>query len=296
MHQDVYLTTAEAADYLKLKERKLYELVSEGAIPCTKVTGKWLFPRAALDRWLAAGLVLPGTLAAERAPPIVAGSHDLLLEWAVRESGSGLALLAEGSGRGLERLVRGEAIVAAVHFHARDEEVPPNVAAVLAEPALADAVVIAFARREQGLVVPAGNPLGLSSLPDAVTRGARFAVRQKGAGAQLLLEALAAGAGLEPAAIRLAGTPCPTGSELALAVRGGRADCGIAVRGVADAHGLGFLPLVWERFDLVLHRRSYFEPGPQALFDLVRHPAFAARAAEFGGYDVEGAGTVVLNR
>ena len=44
------LTTTEAADYLRIKERKLYELVADGAIPCTKVTGKWLFPRADLDR------------------------------------------------------------------------------------------------------------------------------------------------------------------------------------------------------------------------------------------------------
>ena len=44
-----FLTTSEAADYLRLGERKLYELVTNGAIPCTKVTGKWLFPRHELD-------------------------------------------------------------------------------------------------------------------------------------------------------------------------------------------------------------------------------------------------------
>ena len=82
------LTTDEAAVYLRLSERKLYELVANGAVPCTKVTGKWLFPRAALDRWLVAGLVLPA-LAQAPAPPIVGGSHDPLLEWALRESGSG---------------------------------------------------------------------------------------------------------------------------------------------------------------------------------------------------------------
>ena len=53
------LTTAEAADYLRLKERKLYELIAERQIPCTKVTGKWLFPRADLDRWLLAGRARP---------------------------------------------------------------------------------------------------------------------------------------------------------------------------------------------------------------------------------------------
>src|SRR4051812_50179448 len=100
------LTTDEAAVYLRLSERKLYELVANGAVPCTKVTGKWLFPRAALDRWLAVGLVLPA-LAQAPAPPIVGGSHDPLLEWALRESGSGLASLPRGSEAGFGPAPRG---------------------------------------------------------------------------------------------------------------------------------------------------------------------------------------------
>src|ERR1051325_2792812 len=97
------LTTDEAAAYLRLSERKLYELVAQGAVPCTKVTGRWLFPRAALDRWVTSALSAP-PLAHEMAPPIVGGSHDPLLERALRESGCGLASLAEGSGGGLRRL------------------------------------------------------------------------------------------------------------------------------------------------------------------------------------------------
>src|SRR5215475_2794528 len=81
------LTTEEAAAYLRLSERKLYELVAKSEVPCTKVTGKWLFPKAALSRWLAAGMVVPGA-AHTTAPPILGGSHDPLLEWTLRESGS----------------------------------------------------------------------------------------------------------------------------------------------------------------------------------------------------------------
>jgi len=91
------LTTEEAAVYLRLSERKLYELVANGAVPCTKVTGKWLFPKGALDRWLAAGLVAPAALALAPAPPIVGGSHDPLLEWALRESACELASLPEAA-------------------------------------------------------------------------------------------------------------------------------------------------------------------------------------------------------
>lgn len=43
-------------DYLRLKKRKLYKLVAELQVPCTKVAGKWLFSRADLGRWLLAGI------------------------------------------------------------------------------------------------------------------------------------------------------------------------------------------------------------------------------------------------
>ena len=74
-----FLTTSEAAEYLRLGERKLYELVTTGAIPCSKVTGKWLFPRQELDLWVLSGLARPAGMIASDPPPIVGGSQDDLL-------------------------------------------------------------------------------------------------------------------------------------------------------------------------------------------------------------------------
>jgi putative molybdopterin biosynthesis protein len=289
------LTTEEAAAYLRLSERKLYELVANGAVPCTKVTGKWLFPKVALDRWLASGLATPSGLALGPAPPIVGGSHDPLLEWALRESGCGLASLPEGSEAGLRRLARREVTAAAIHLHrlAGDDE-SANIEAVAGAPGLHDAVVIAFAAREQGLVVTAGNPLELSDITSVAQRRARLAQRPGGAGAQLLLLALVARVGSAAANLLKVEPSCATGPDIAQAVRGGRADCGIATRSVARAAGLDFVPLAWERFDLVLRQRDYFLPGPQALFGFIRSAAFAARAAELGGYEIGETGKVRL--
>src|SRR5215471_16670917 len=150
VHMQDLLTTDEAATYLRLSERKLYELVANGAVPCTKVTGKWLFPKAALDRWLAAGLLTPA-LAHAPAPPIVGGSHDPLLEWALRESASVLASLPEGSETGLLRLARGEVTAAAIHLHRLDgDDEVANCDAVASAAGLHDAVVIAVARPRAG--------------------------------------------------------------------------------------------------------------------------------------------------
>jgi putative molybdopterin biosynthesis protein len=289
------LTTDEAASYLRLSERKLYELVANAAVPCTKVTGKWLFPKAALDRWLAAGLVAPTAIAQASAPPIVGGSHDPLLEWALRESGSELASLPEGSEAGLRRLARGEVTAAAIHLHRLDgDDEDANVDVVAHMSGLHDAVVIAFARREQGLLVAAGNPLRLTDVASIAAQRARLAQRPPGAGAQLLLLALLARAGVAFDALVTVKPACATGPDIAQAVRSGRADCGIATRAVARAAGLDFVALAWERFDLVLRQRSYFLPGPQALCKFIGTTAFRDRAAELAGYDVSEAGEVRL--
>ena len=289
------LTTDEAAEYLRLSERKLYELVANRAVPCSKVTGRWLFPRAALDRWVSAGLLAPSGLSQIAAPPIVGGSHDPLLEWGLRESNSGLASLPEGSEEGLRRLTHGEVMVAAIHLHRLDgDDEAANLAAVAHAPGLHDAVVLGFARREQGILVAPGNPLGLHDIASIATSRARMAQRPPGAGAQLLLLALLARAGTALEELRLAKPAFPTGPDIAQAVRAGRVDCGIATRSVARSAGLDFLPLTWERFDLVLRQRDYFMPGPQALFDFMRASVLRDRAAELGGYDVSDAGTVRL--
>ena len=289
------MTTDEAADYLRLSERKLYELVADRAVPCSKVTGRWLFSRAALDRWVSAGLIAPAGLAQVSAPPIVGGSHDPLLEWALRESNSGLASLPEGSEEGLRRLTRGEVMVAAIHLHRMDgDDETANLAAVTDAPGLHDAVVLGFARREQGILVAPGNPLGLSDMASIATSRARMAQRPAGAGAQLLLLALLARAGIALDDLKLAKPAFPTGPDIAQAIRVGRIDCGIATRSVAKSAGLDFLPLVWERFDLVMRQRDYFMKGPQALFDFMREADFRDRTAELGGYDVSDAGVVRL--
>ncbi|NWG26180.1 MAG: helix-turn-helix transcriptional regulator [Pseudorhodoplanes sp.] len=287
------LTTDEAAAYLRLSERKLYELVAERAVPCSKATGRWLFPKAALDRWLAEGLLTGERHARPAAPPIVGGSHDPLLEWALRESRCGLASLPEGSEAGLRRLGRGEIVAAAIHLHRIDgDDDTANIDALAGAPGLHDAVLIALARREQGLLVAPGNPLGLDGLRAAADRRARLAQRPDGAGAQLLLLALMDRDSIDPRQLETVLPPCPTGSDLAQAIRSGRADCGIATRSAARAFGLDFLPLVWERFDLVLRQRDYFLPAQQTLFAFLRSTEFSARAQELGGYDVAEAGRV----
>lgn len=291
MTQPELMDTNEVAAYLRLKRRSIYELVRENQIPCTRVSGKWLFPRAMIDRWLEQNTSL-SPMAPAAPATAMAGSHDPLLEWAVRESRCGLALLPGGSLDGLRRLSAGEAVIAAMHV--RDDDGGYNVARVRAAPA-SDLVAIEWAWREQGLVVAAGNPLGLDGLAAVARARARVVRRQDESGSQVLLLHLMASAGLTPADLAVLPEPAGTENDLGLAIVQDKADVGVAVRSVATQFRLGFVPLLRERFDLVMRRRDYFEPPVQALLAFARTDAFAARAGDLGGYDVAGIGRVVFN-
>jgi molybdate-binding protein len=123
----------------------------------------------------------------------------------------------------------------------------------------------------------------------------RIAERQAGAGAQALLLRLCKLGGIDLQSLQR-GVIARTGDDLALAVREGRVDCGIATRATAATRGLDFVSLAWERFDLVIRRRNFFEPSVQALIAFARHPAFKERAEALSGYDVSETGQVMLNR
>jgi molybdate-binding protein len=119
-----------------------------------------------------------------------------------------------------------------------------------------------------------------------------MAVRQPGAGAQMLLDALLKQHGAKPKDLRRLDSPCLTGPDLATAIRAGKADCGIATRAAAKTAGLDFVPLLWENFDLMMRQRSYFKPALQALVNFIVQPALKQRANDLTGYDTAPAGKI----
>ncbi|MBI3452610.1 MAG: helix-turn-helix transcriptional regulator [Rhodospirillales bacterium] len=289
------MNTREVADYLRIKERKVYDLVRAKKIPCSRVTGKWLFPRQLIDLWVAQNTEYAETGADVRPSAlVVAGSHDPLLDWAVRESRCGLALLPGGSLDGVERLARREAMVGAIHVLDSDSG-EYNLPLIRQSLCGQNVVAVEWAQREQGLVVAGGNPRGLDSLRALRDKKARVVLRQHEAGSQMLLIHLLSEAGVKLADLEVIAPPAMNETDLAQAVADGKADAGLAVRAVARQFRLDFVPLHRERFDLVLRRRDYFEPPAQKLLAFARQPAFVARAAELGGYDIGNLGRVVYN-
>jgi excisionase family DNA binding protein len=288
-----FLTTREVAELLRVKERKIYELAAHGEIPVSRATGKLLFPRNMVEMWVQQKVEFAGGREKLLGRPLVlAGSHDPLLDWALRESGSGIATFVDGSLDGLQQLVDGRAVAAGIHVYDAEsgewnrpvlERVLPGMPVVLVE----------WARRRQGLVLPAGNPAGVEGIGDLT--GLRIIGRQPNAGSRVLFDHLVASAGVDPKSLEFVAPPARSETDVALAIADGKADAGFAIESVARQLRLAFVPMAEERFDLAVWRRDYFESPMQRLIAFTRTPGFRARAGELGGYDVSGLGSVHYN-
>lgn len=292
-----FLTTGELAKLLRVKERKIYDLVAKGAVPVHRVTGKLLFEKTEIDGWIACGgegaepsptpVVRPPTGAR---PAVCVGSHDPLLEWALRESRSGIAAFLDGALDGIARAREGSCIAAGLHI---PEPGGWNAGTVATELAGEPWVLIEFAKRARGLVIRKGLAGAPANLRQA--RVLRFQGRQPESGSELVLTELLEREGLTRSDLPLVNGIERSETDLAMAISTGRADVGLGISAAARQFGLDFVPLIVERFDLLVWRHAYFEPPMQRLMAFCNGNAFAERAATFGGYDIGGFGAVQFN-
>lgn len=285
--QPEFLTVKELAALLRIKERKVYDLASSGQVPCSRATGKLLFPEAEVRAWIEGKK--SGSVERKPRRAVFLGSHDPLLEWAVRESQSGLATMFDSSMDGLTRFAAGEGVAAGLHVR---EGEGWNLNAVKGALPGQDAALIRWAVRRRGLVARrelAGKVSGLTDLG-----GLKVARRQSEAGAELLFRDLLAEAGIAVDGIAFT-APFRSEQDAVLAVAQGEADVAFGLEAVAAPFGLPFVPLIEERFDIVVDRRSWFEPPMQALMRFAGSEAFRARAERLSGYDIGELGTAVWN-
>jgi putative molybdopterin biosynthesis protein len=280
--QPEFLTTREVADLLRVKERKVYDLAAADEIPHRRITGKLLFPADEIRAWIDGS----EETAFQERPNVVAGSHDPLLDWAIRASGSGLATLCNGSRDGLKQFSSGAAALAGIHLPESTEWNIPAVEGM----GLTNSVLIAWATRKRGLLL-SPESTGLGSVADL--KGKRVALRQPGAGAAVLFSQLLANAGMSERDLAYTKNHALTEVDAAAAVAGGEADAALGIEAMAKQFKLTFLPLVDERFDLLIDRKSFFSKPVQTLFEFTRTTEFREKAESLGGYDLTDLGSVM---
>jgi len=215
---------------------------------------------------------------------VVTGSHDPALDIIadmMTNNGAYMASTHVGSLAGLQALKRGECHIAPVHL--LDEETGfYNISWLKNIFADEKVSLVKGLGRVQGLIIPKGNPLGITGIPDLSRPELRYVNRQRGAGTRLFLDFSLKKEGIDPSSISGYKREAVTHMAVAAAIQAGDADLGMGVASAAGALGLDFIPLGEEEYDFAVHP-DFFELGEMQIFlDILRSPEFHNRLGDLG--------------
>jgi putative molybdopterin biosynthesis protein len=201
-----------------------------------------------------------------------------------------------GSMGGIMAIKRGEAHLAGTHL--LDEESGEyNISYIKKFLAGIPLQLINLTYREQGFLVPRGNPLGIRGFNDLIRNEVRFINRQRGAGTRLLTDLHFNKLGISPEHVKGYDREEYTHMNVASAIASNTADTGLAIRAAAVALDLDFIPVAHERYDLILPGEFADDPRVVALLQTIRkNGEFRQTVESLGGYDLRDSGRIMYEQ
>ena len=149
--------------------------------------------------------------------------------------------------------------------------------------------------RRQGLMLAAGNPLGITSFKDLTSPGVRYVNRQKGSGTRILFDYLCRQNEMAPEEIYGYEREEFTHTSVAAQIVSGSADAGMGIYSAAQLYGLDFVEICMEQYDLLIPDYAWDTPMVQKLLEVLKSPQFRKKLEEMGGYEVCDPGRVRLH-
>lgn len=294
-------STKEVAKFLDINEKMVYSLISEKGLPATKITGKWLFPRHLVEQWVEANTINypepPNHLPPYHGLLIITGSNDLLLDRTISLFNTlypeHIAVFGNlGSMGGLKALRQNMCHMASSHllqenedeynFEFADQELDKTPA------------VINFCQREQGILVQKGNPKNIRGVADLAQPGLKIVNRPLGTGTRLLLNRELSKMGISGEKIDGYNHEVQKHMDIGIEILSGHADAGPGIKPVASILDLDFIPIRWERYDLLVSKERFFDKGIQLFVGVLHEHAFYDMAEKIDGYDISLSGKMVF--
>ncbi len=285
----VILSAKELAQYVKINEKKIYQLVRESRLPYTKIGGKIAFAKELIDGWI--------TETSEREQHLyVAGSDDPFFDRIIHDCNAAepgaIFYAAVGSMNGLRLLKERAANMSCVHImDVEKREYNLSYLHRYLDPG--SYVVVNMYCRQQGLYVQKGNPHQVHSVKDLADKSLRFANRNKGSGTRLLFDFLVNETGIQGDKIQDYDMEVQTHLRAGLKVLRGEADASFGIQYVAHVFDLHFIPLWKERFDLVIPEEYSHTRQTKKLLSCFEQGQLLPYLKEFIGYDTERSGSVL---
>ena len=295
------MNTKEVARYLDIHEKQVYLLIKASKIPCSRVTGKWIFPKRLIDDWIESSAQdslqqvrkkinrIEGAL-------LAAGSNDPVLDMlltTVKKDHPDFNIFSANTGSvgGLQSLNTGLTDIAFSHL--LDPQTGDYNTPYLKEYCSdTHPVVVNMFYRQVGFMLVKSR-VGIFKGWESLThKKVRFINRQQGSGVRLLIDHELEERGMSGDDIKGYHDEVYTHFEVGLALVSGEADVGIASAAVAKILDLDFQPIISERFDMILDKNTFFQPAVQTFMEALKSDQFKNRVSKIGHYDFKDTGRI----
>ena len=229
---------------------------------------------------------------------VITGSHDNTLDLLadhMRRSHDGIGISSThvGSMGGLMAIRKNACHLAGTHLLDPDDGTY-NVSYIKKYLPRIPLRLVNLVMRDQGLIVPKGNPEKIRSITDLAEKKLRFINRQPGSGTRILFDYKLGSLGVAPTDILGYENDEYTHMSVAVAVLSGRADAGLGIMAAARALDLDFIPVITEAYDMVIPEKFYHSPNIRILMETIAGDAFKKRVLALGGYGVEKTGQEIF--
>lgn len=296
------MNTKEIAKYLDIHEKQVYLLIKAGKIPCTRVTGKWIFPVKLIDEWLQTSAQDCLQQARKRVNSIdgalmAAGSNDPVLDMlltAMKKDHPAFNIFSASTGsvNGLEALNSGLTDMAFSHLY--DPETGDYNTPYLHQYCPDhQTVVVNLFYRQIGFLTAKSIANSFKGWESLTQKDVRFVNRQQGSGIRVLLDYELKKRGIACADISGYDNEVYMHFEVGLSLIAGEAEAGIASAAVAKILDLNFQPLTSERFDMILDKSTFFQPAIQAFIETLQSGRFKNRVEKIGNYNFKDSGRIL---
>ncbi|WP_414859309.1 substrate-binding domain-containing protein [Paenibacillus haidiansis] len=327
---EISYTTEEVAKLLKVSKLTVYDLIKKGKLPAYRVGKQMRVDAGDLEQYKkqakSGAAVTPVPQPAEPASAVTSSdsrkdespfgaassghsrlpgtlvitgqdfSLDLLAKHLEREN-PGLRPLRshDGSLDSLVSMYRGQSDIVSTHLldGSTGEYNIPYINKILTGHSY---IVVNLLQRNAGLYVPMGNPKQLKTWADLGRPGVKLINREIGSGARVLLDEQLRLSGIRRYGLK--GYEDIETSHLAVAgkVASGQADVGVGIEhAVSLVSTVEFIPLIQERYDLVMLKSERNNVWIRQLMQTLQSPEFRQELAAIQGYDLSLTGKILYD-
>jgi len=308
MAQNQSLSTQEVADILHVSKSTIYDLIRRGEIHSYKVGRKVRFTQEDVDAYIARSRHEHSTQAVRRIdthstllmpdpkpPELIVSGQDVVLDILanyLQQQGVCTGRTYLSSFEGLLALYQDRVDAAACHLFDGEDY---NVGFVRKLVPGVPAVLVNISYRNQGFYVRKGNPKGIQGWEDLARSDISLLNRRVGSSARILLDMQLKRLGVAAEQVNGYDRIMRSHLTVAAAVAAGEADVGIGTERVSrQMDGITFIPLMKERFDLVIKKAKLNSAPVQKLLAVMHQPVFQQELAHFSGNDYKDLGNIMI--